>query len=87
MNLGVFHEEEEEKEEELEEDSEDEESDDEDGQVEESSNAMGEQCDGYQVSPSLRKPGLPKEVEGVIRSSNQDDTDGTSSIVLPCPSS
>jgi hypothetical protein len=38
---------------------------DEDGQVEESSDAMGEQCDGYQVSPSLRKPGLPKEVEGV----------------------
>jgi hypothetical protein len=31
--------------------------DDEDGQVEESSGAMG--------SPSLRKPGLPKEVEGV----------------------
>jgi len=26
---------------------------------------MGEQCDGYQVSPSLRKPGLLKEVEGV----------------------
>jgi len=25
---------------------------------------MGEQCDGYQVSPSLRKPGLPTEVEG-----------------------
>jgi len=23
----------------------------------------------------------------IIRSSNQDDTDGTSSIVLPCPSS
>jgi len=39
--------------------------DDEDGQVEESSGAMGEQCDGYQVSPSLRKPGLPMEVEGV----------------------
>ena len=39
--------------------------DDEDGQVEESSDAMGEQCDGYQVSLSLRKPGLPKEVEGV----------------------
>ncbi len=39
--------------------------DDEDGQVEESSGAMGEQCDGYQVSPLLRKPGLPKEVEGV----------------------
>ena len=33
--------------------------------MEESSDAMGEQCDGYQVSPSLRKPGLPKEVEGV----------------------
>ena len=65
VNLGVFHEEEEEEEEELEEDSEDEESDDEDGQVKESSGAMGEQCDGYQVSPSLRKPGLPKEVEGV----------------------
>ena len=27
--------------------------------------AMGEQCDGYHVSPSLRKPGVPKEVEGV----------------------
>ncbi len=39
--------------------------DDEDGQVEESSSAMGEQCNGYQVSPSLKKPGLPKEVEGV----------------------
>jgi len=39
--------------------------DDEDGQVEESSDTMGEQCDGYQVSPSLRKPELPKEVEGV----------------------
>jgi hypothetical protein len=39
--------------------------DDEDGQVEESSGVMGEQCDGYQVSPSLRKPGLPTEVEGV----------------------
>jgi hypothetical protein len=39
--------------------------DDEDGQVEESSDAMGEQCDGYQVSPSLRKPGLPKKVGGV----------------------
>jgi hypothetical protein len=37
----------------------------EDGQVEESSDAMGEQCNGYQVSPLLRKPGLPKEVEGV----------------------
>jgi hypothetical protein len=33
--------------------------------VEESSGAMGEQCDGYQVSPSMKKPGLPKEVEGV----------------------
>jgi len=34
--------------------------DNEDGQVEESSGAMGEQCNGYQVSPSLRKPGLTK---------------------------
>ena len=33
--------------------------------MEESSDAMGEQCDGYQVPPSLKKPGLPKEVEGV----------------------
>jgi hypothetical protein len=37
----------------------------ENGQVEESSDAMGEQCDGYQVPPSLRKPGLPMEVDGV----------------------
>jgi hypothetical protein len=30
--------------------------DDEDGQVEESSDVMGEQCDRYQVPPLLRKP-------------------------------
>jgi hypothetical protein len=37
--------------------------DDEDGQVEESSGTIAEQCNGYQVSPSLRKPGLPKEFD------------------------
>ena len=71
VNLGVFpdasegtgEEDDEEAGNASEEDDEDEE--DEDGQVEASSDAMGEQCDGYQVSPSLRKPGLPKEVEGV----------------------
>ena len=42
--------------------------DDEDGQVEERcDDAMGEQCDGYQVPPSLRKPGLPMEGDGVER--------------------
>jgi hypothetical protein len=40
--------------------------DDEDGQVEESSDAMDEQGDGYPVPPSLRKPGPPMEVEGVV---------------------
>ena len=60
----MFHEEEEEEEEELEEDSEDEESDNEDGQVEASSDAMGEQCDGYQVSPSLRSQDYQRKLKG-----------------------
>ncbi len=38
----------------------------EDGQVEESSNAMDEQGNGYLVPPLLRKPGPPMEVEGVV---------------------
>ncbi len=40
--------------------------DDEDGQVEESSNAMDEQGNGYPVPLLLRKPGPPMEVEGVV---------------------
>jgi hypothetical protein len=45
--------------------NEEDEDDEEDGQVEESSDMMGEQCNGYQVPLSLRKSGLPMEVEGV----------------------
>ena len=30
---------------------------------------------------------MDNDVTAYIRSTNQDDTDGTSSIVLPCPSS
>ena len=68
MNLGVFPDASEGTGEEDDEEAgnaSEEDEEDEDGQVEESSNAMGEQCNGYQVSPLLRKPGLPKEVEGV----------------------
>ena len=45
--------------------NEEDEDNEEDGQVEESSDMMGEQCNGYQVPLSLRKSGLPMEVEGV----------------------
>jgi len=68
VNLGVFPDASEgtgEEDDEEAENASEEDEEDEDGQVEASSDAMGEQCDGYQVSPSLRKPGLPKEVEGV----------------------
>ena len=68
VNLGVFPDASEgtgEEDDEEAENASEEDEEDEDGQVEAISDAMGEQCDGYQVSPSLRKPGLPKEVEGV----------------------
>ena len=38
--------------------------DNEDGQVEESSGTMGEQCNGYQVSPSSKKPGHQRKLKG-----------------------
>jgi hypothetical protein len=68
VNLGVFHDSSDGAgEEDVEEagNANEEDEGNEDGQVEESSDTMGEQCDGYKIPPSLRKPGLPKEVEGV----------------------
>ena len=67
VNLGVFPNASERAGEEDDEEAENGNEDDEDnadGQVEEISDAMGEQCGGYQVPPSSRKPGLPMEVEG-----------------------
>jgi hypothetical protein len=69
VNLGVFSNASEGAGEEDEEEAgnaDEEDEDDEDGQVEESSDAMDEQGNGYPVPLLLRKPGQPMEVEGVV---------------------